>query len=50
MLPAQIAKVIAHTDIVFADCLQQRNPSPSLSDERDNSLSDIVLQNELKVC
>ncbi|XP_060790168.1 stAR-related lipid transfer protein 9 isoform X2 [Neoarius graeffei] len=27
----------------------QRNPSPSLSDERDNSLSDIVLQNELKV-
>ncbi|KAK7904444.1 hypothetical protein WMY93_017051 [Mugilogobius chulae] len=27
----------------------QRNPSPSLSDERDGSLSDIVLQNELKV-
>ncbi|KAK3563288.1 hypothetical protein QTP86_021155 [Hemibagrus guttatus] len=27
----------------------QRNPSPSLSDERDSSLSDIVLQNELKV-
>ncbi|XP_072545681.1 uncharacterized protein stard9 isoform X2 [Salminus brasiliensis] len=26
-----------------------RNPSPSLSDERDNSFSDIVLQNELKV-
>ncbi|XP_053365592.1 stAR-related lipid transfer protein 9 [Clarias gariepinus] len=26
-----------------------RNPSPSLSDERDSSLSDIVLQNELKV-
>lgn len=49
MLPAQIAEVTAHTDIVFADCVQQRNPSPSLSDERDNSLSDIVLQNELKV-
>ena len=29
--------------------LQQRDPSPSLSDERDGSLSDIVLQNELKV-
>lgn len=28
---------------------QQRNPSPSLSDERECSLSDIVLQNELKV-
>ncbi|XP_066530854.1 stAR-related lipid transfer protein 9 [Hoplias malabaricus] len=27
----------------------QRNPSPSLSDERDSSFSDIVLQNELKV-
>uniref|UniRef100_A0A8C8ERI4 StAR-related lipid transfer protein 9 n=1 Tax=Oncorhynchus tshawytscha TaxID=74940 RepID=A0A8C8ERI4_ONCTS len=27
----------------------QRNPSPSLSDERDGSLSDMVLQNELKV-
>ncbi|XP_013886956.1 stAR-related lipid transfer protein 9 isoform X2 [Austrofundulus limnaeus] len=27
----------------------QRNPSPSLSDERDGSLSEIVLQNELKV-
>ncbi|XP_054470276.1 stAR-related lipid transfer protein 9 [Anoplopoma fimbria] len=27
----------------------QRNPSPSLSDERDGLLSDIVLQNELKV-
>ncbi|KAL0969751.1 hypothetical protein UPYG_G00231800 [Umbra pygmaea] len=27
----------------------QRNPSPSLSDERDGSLSDVVLQNELKV-
>ncbi|XP_035388786.1 stAR-related lipid transfer protein 9 [Electrophorus electricus] len=27
----------------------QRNPSPSLSDERDSSLSDMVLQNELKV-
>ncbi|XP_068608262.1 uncharacterized protein stard9 [Brachionichthys hirsutus] len=27
----------------------QRNPSLSLSDERDGSLSDIVLQNELKV-
>ncbi|XP_050989969.1 uncharacterized protein stard9 [Labeo rohita] len=27
----------------------QRNPSPSLSDEREGSLSDIVLQNELKV-
>ncbi|KAK6304707.1 hypothetical protein J4Q44_G00252930 [Coregonus suidteri] len=27
----------------------QRNPSPSLSDQRDGSLSDIVLQNELKV-
>ncbi|XP_028830682.1 stAR-related lipid transfer protein 9-like [Denticeps clupeoides] len=27
----------------------QRNPSPSLSDERDGSFSDIVLQNELKV-
>ncbi|KAL4656167.1 stAR-related lipid transfer protein 9 [Arapaima gigas] len=27
----------------------QRNPSPSLSDDRDGSLSDIVLQNELKV-
>ncbi|KAM7376166.1 hypothetical protein PAMP_005911 [Pampus punctatissimus] len=27
----------------------QRNPSPSLSDERDGTLSDIVLQNELKV-
>ncbi|XP_031435872.1 stAR-related lipid transfer protein 9 [Clupea harengus] len=27
----------------------QRDPSPSLSDERDGSLSDIVLQNELKV-
>ncbi|KAM6968655.1 uncharacterized protein stard9 [Tautogolabrus adspersus] len=27
----------------------QRNPSPSLSDERDGNLSDIVLQNELKV-
>ncbi|XP_029982537.1 stAR-related lipid transfer protein 9 isoform X2 [Sphaeramia orbicularis] len=27
----------------------QRNPSPSLSDERDGILSDIVLQNELKV-
>uniref|UniRef100_A0A4W4H4V9 Kinesin-like protein n=1 Tax=Electrophorus electricus TaxID=8005 RepID=A0A4W4H4V9_ELEEL len=26
-----------------------RNPSPSLSDERDSSLSDMVLQNELKV-
>ncbi|XP_062378279.1 stAR-related lipid transfer protein 9 [Sardina pilchardus] len=26
-----------------------RNPSPSLSDEREGSLSDIVLQNELKV-
>ncbi|XP_027028149.2 stAR-related lipid transfer protein 9 isoform X1 [Tachysurus fulvidraco] len=26
-----------------------RNPSPSLSDERDSSLSDIVLQNELKI-
>lgn len=28
---------------------QQRNLSPSLSDERDGNLSDIVLQNELKV-
>ncbi|XP_042356076.1 stAR-related lipid transfer protein 9 isoform X2 [Plectropomus leopardus] len=28
---------------------EMRNPSPSLSDERDGSLSDIVLQNELKV-
>ncbi|KAF3845190.1 hypothetical protein F7725_008353 [Dissostichus mawsoni] len=28
---------------------EQRNPSPSLSDERDGNLSDIVLQNELKV-
>uniref|UniRef100_A0A8C9ZHJ6 Kinesin motor domain-containing protein n=1 Tax=Sander lucioperca TaxID=283035 RepID=A0A8C9ZHJ6_SANLU len=27
----------------------RRNPSPSLSDERDGNLSDIVLQNELKV-
>uniref|UniRef100_A0AAR2KVX4 Kinesin-like protein n=1 Tax=Pygocentrus nattereri TaxID=42514 RepID=A0AAR2KVX4_PYGNA len=27
-----------------------RNPSPSLSDERDGSFSDIVLQNEIKVC
>ncbi|KAG5857911.1 hypothetical protein ANANG_G00024420 [Anguilla anguilla] len=27
----------------------QRNPSPSLSDERDGSISDLVLQNELKV-
>ncbi|KAI4804350.1 hypothetical protein KUCAC02_025980 [Chaenocephalus aceratus] len=27
----------------------QRYPSPSLSDERDGNLSDIVLQNELKV-
>ncbi|KAM9354828.1 stAR-related lipid transfer protein 9-like [Pholidichthys leucotaenia] len=27
----------------------QRNPSPSLSDERDGNLSEIVLQNELKV-
>ncbi|XP_016396462.1 stAR-related lipid transfer protein 9-like [Sinocyclocheilus rhinocerous] len=27
----------------------QRNPSPSLSDEKEGSLSDIVLQNELKV-
>ncbi|XP_026085190.1 stAR-related lipid transfer protein 9-like isoform X1 [Carassius auratus] len=27
----------------------QRNPSPSLSDEREGSLSEIVLQNELKV-
>ncbi|KAI4873319.1 hypothetical protein NFI96_029067, partial [Prochilodus magdalenae] len=27
----------------------QRNPSPSLSDEREGSFSDIVLQNELKV-
>ncbi|XP_068194414.1 uncharacterized protein stard9 isoform X2 [Antennarius striatus] len=27
----------------------QRNPSPSLSDERDGNLSDIVRQNELKV-
>ncbi|KAL7873316.1 hypothetical protein AOLI_G00123870 [Acnodon oligacanthus] len=27
----------------------QRNPSPSLSDERDGSFSDIVLQNEIKV-
>ncbi|KAJ7990850.1 hypothetical protein DPEC_G00291190 [Dallia pectoralis] len=27
----------------------QRNSSPSLSDERDESLSDMVLQNELKV-
>uniref|UniRef100_A0A3Q3J684 Kinesin motor domain-containing protein n=1 Tax=Monopterus albus TaxID=43700 RepID=A0A3Q3J684_MONAL len=27
----------------------QRNPSPSLSDERDGNLPDIVLQNELKV-
>uniref|UniRef100_A0A674F0H3 Kinesin-like protein n=1 Tax=Salmo trutta TaxID=8032 RepID=A0A674F0H3_SALTR len=28
---------------------KMRNPSPSLSDERDGSLSDMVLQNELKV-
>lgn len=28
---------------------QQRNPSPSLSDEREGNLSEIVLQNELKV-
>ncbi|XP_026152404.1 stAR-related lipid transfer protein 9 isoform X2 [Mastacembelus armatus] len=28
---------------------EMRNPSPSLSDERDGNLSDIVLQNELKV-
>ncbi|XP_023683178.1 uncharacterized protein stard9 isoform X2 [Paramormyrops kingsleyae] len=27
----------------------QRNPSPSLSEDRDGNLSDIVLQNELKV-
>ncbi|XP_023208304.1 stAR-related lipid transfer protein 9 [Xiphophorus maculatus] len=27
----------------------QRNPSPSLSDERDGNLSEMVLQNELKV-
>ncbi|KAI1895204.1 hypothetical protein AGOR_G00103900 [Albula goreensis] len=27
----------------------QRNPSPSLSEEREGSISDIVLQNELKV-
>nr|XP_057911998.1 stAR-related lipid transfer protein 9 [Doryrhamphus excisus] len=27
----------------------QRDPSPSLSDERDGTLSDMVLQNELKV-
>ncbi|TNN56523.1 StAR-related lipid transfer protein 9 [Liparis tanakae] len=27
----------------------QRNPSPSLSDEREGNISDIVLQNELKV-
>ncbi|XP_032356234.1 stAR-related lipid transfer protein 9 isoform X2 [Etheostoma spectabile] len=27
----------------------RRNPSPSLSDERDGNLSEIVLQNELKV-
>uniref|UniRef100_A0A3Q2CEV2 Kinesin motor domain-containing protein n=1 Tax=Cyprinodon variegatus TaxID=28743 RepID=A0A3Q2CEV2_CYPVA len=27
----------------------QRNPSPSLSDEREGNLSEIVLQNELKV-
>ncbi|XP_056332562.1 stAR-related lipid transfer protein 9-like isoform X1 [Danio aesculapii] len=27
----------------------QRNPSPSLSDERESSFSDIVLQNEMKV-
>ncbi|KAF3700982.1 StAR-related lipid transfer protein 9 START domain-containing protein 9 [Channa argus] len=27
----------------------QRNPSPSLSDDKDGNLSDIVLQNELKV-
>ncbi|XP_068436035.1 uncharacterized protein stard9 isoform X2 [Clinocottus analis] len=28
---------------------EMRNPSPSLSDERDGNISDIVLQNELKV-
>ncbi|XP_047197507.1 stAR-related lipid transfer protein 9 isoform X2 [Hippoglossus stenolepis] len=28
---------------------EMRNPSPSLSDERDGNLSDMVLQNELKV-
>uniref|UniRef100_A0A7N6C353 Kinesin-like protein n=1 Tax=Anabas testudineus TaxID=64144 RepID=A0A7N6C353_ANATE len=28
---------------------EMRNPSPSLSDEKDGNLSDIVLQNELKV-
>ncbi|XP_060938499.1 stAR-related lipid transfer protein 9 isoform X2 [Limanda limanda] len=28
---------------------ESRNPSPSLSDERDGNLSDMVLQNELKV-
>ncbi|XP_069008807.1 uncharacterized protein stard9 isoform X2 [Embiotoca jacksoni] len=28
---------------------EMRNPSPSLSDERDGNLSEIVLQNELKV-
>ncbi|KAA8581954.1 hypothetical protein FQN60_008694, partial [Etheostoma spectabile] len=28
---------------------ERRNPSPSLSDERDGNLSEIVLQNELKV-
>ncbi|XP_052001171.1 stAR-related lipid transfer protein 9-like [Xyrauchen texanus] len=28
---------------------EMRNPSPSLNDEREGSLSDIVLQNELKV-
>ncbi|XP_061116055.1 stAR-related lipid transfer protein 9 [Conger conger] len=28
---------------------EMRNPSPSLSEERDGSISDLVLQNELKV-
>lgn len=35
--------------VIFSFDRQQRNISPSLSDEKEGNLSDIVLQNELKV-
>ncbi|XP_077587709.1 uncharacterized protein stard9 [Stigmatopora nigra] len=34
---------------MLLNCEMQRDPSPSLSDEKDGTLSDMVLQNELEV-
>ncbi|MBN3311903.1 STAR9 protein, partial [Atractosteus spatula] len=45
----ELREEIDRLKAISALLLQQRNPSPSFSEDRDGNLSDIVLQNELKI-